>query len=130
MSALDHNATQDPELHSHGDTFGHASFKSYAIGFVASVILTAIPFWLVMTGALSPGATALAIIVSAIAQIVVHTICFLHVNTQAEGGWTLIAFVFTAVLLLILIVGSLWIMYHLNANMMPGAMPGEMSDTP
>jgi cytochrome o ubiquinol oxidase operon protein cyoD len=59
------------------------------------------------------------IVLAAIAQILVHTVCFLHVNTSSEGGWTLMAYVFTAVIVLIVISGSLWIMYHLNANMMP-----------
>jgi cytochrome o ubiquinol oxidase operon protein cyoD len=49
----------------------------------------------------------------------VHTVCFLHVNSEAEGGWTLMAYIFTAILLIITIAGSLWIMYHLNSNMMP-----------
>ena len=46
---------------------------------------------------------------------------FLHVNTRAEGGWTLLAGVFTAVMIIIVIAGSLWIMYHLHENMMPAA---------
>lgn len=107
--------------HMHGD-HSHASRKSYVIGFLLSVVLTAIPFWLVMTGAMSSQATAITIILFAVVQIVVHTVCFLHVNTRAEGGWTLMAYIFTAVIVLIVIAGSVWIMYHLNLNMMP--MPG------
>lgn len=100
---------------------GHGSRGTYLIGFLISAVLTAVPFWLVMTGALSPQLTAIAIVGCAIVQILVHTICFLHVNTRAEGGWTLMAYAFTAVMVLIVISGSLWIMYHLNANMMPVA---------
>lgn len=122
MSATDHAA--------HDDSYGHGSKKSYLIGFALSALLTAIPFWLVMSGVLTPGATAIAVIGMAVAQILVHTVCFLHVNTQSEGGWTLIAYVFTAVLLLIVIAGSVWIMYHLNTNMMPGMATGEVSTTP
>ena len=118
----------DPALHAHGDTHGHGSRRGYLIGFGLSVILTAIPFWLVMTGVLADTqATAIAIILLAFVQIVVHTLCFLHVNTRAEGGWTLMALMFTVVMVAIVISGSLWIMYHLNSNMMPmqpGQMPG------
>lgn len=128
MSASDGNL--DPVLHSHGDEHGHGSMKSYLIGFVLSVILTAIPFWLVMSGAAPPGWTAVLVIVFAVAQILVHTVCFLHVNTSGEGGWTLLSYAFTAVILIITIAGSLWIMYHLNTNMMPGMMTGEVSTTP
>jgi len=84
-------------------------------------VLTFIPFWLVMTRpGISATAIVLTVIILAVVQVLVHTISFLHVNTSGEGGWTLLAYVFTGVLLLITIAGSLWIMYHLNTNMMPG----------
>lgn len=125
------DTTIDPALHSHGDTHGHGSRRSYLVGFLLSVVLTAIPFWLVMARPVeSLGVTAALVIAFAVIQIVVHTVSFLHVNTQGEGGWTLIAYIFTAVILLITIAGSLWIMYHLNTNMMPGMMTGTVSTTP
>ena len=115
----------------HGEMEGHGSRRSYLVGFALSAVLTAIPFWLVMTGALgSTAATAIAVIIFAVLQVLVHTFCFLHVNSRAEGGWTMIAYIFTAVILLITIAGSLWIMYHLNSNMMPGMMSGQMSESP
>ena len=124
------DANLDPDLHAHGDTHGHGSKKSYLVGFALSSVLTAIPFWLVMADPLgNPGVTAAAVIVFAILQILVHTVCFLHVNSQSEGGWTLIAYIFTAVIVLITIAGSLWIMYHLNTNMMPGMMSAEASSS-
>jgi len=110
-------------VHSHGDTHDHGSRRGYVIGFLTSVVLTAIPFWLVMTGTLSSQWTAILIIAFAVVQIGVHTAAFLHVNTKAEGGWTLLAYAFTAVIVLIVIAGSLWIMYHLNTNMMPMSVP-------
>jgi cytochrome o ubiquinol oxidase operon protein cyoD len=125
MSATDANHDAQAE------GAGHGSRGSYLIGFALSAVLTAVPFWLVMSGALAnQGLTAAIIIVFAVVQILVHTVCFLHVNTQAEGGWTLIAYVFTGVIVLITILGSLWIMYHLNSNMMPGMPTGQVSDTP
>ena len=122
MSATDHAAQEE--------SYGHGTKRSYLVGFLLSVVLTAIPFWLVMAGTLSPTATAVIVIAMAVVQILVHTVCFLHVNTRAEGGWTLIAYAFTAVLLVIMIAGSVWIMYHLNTNMMPGMTTGEASYTP
>jgi cytochrome o ubiquinol oxidase operon protein cyoD len=110
---------------------GHGSKRSYLIGFALSAVLTAIPFWLVMSGPIAdPGVTAALVILFAVVQILVHTFCFLHVNTQAEGGWTMLAYIFTAVILLITIAGSLWIVYHLNTNMMPGMMETEASEMP
>ena len=124
------DANLDAELHAHGDTHGHGSYKSYLLGFALSVVLTAIPFWLVMANPIaSPGVTAAFVIVFAALQILVHTVCFLHVNSEAEGGWTLMAYIFTAILLIITIAGSLWIMYHLNSNMMSGVPAGQVANT-
>ena len=115
-----HTATPAPHLHGRGDTHGHGTRRGYLIGFALSVLLTAIPFWLVMAHPLqNTTLTALLVIACALAQIIVHVVYFLHLNTRSEGGWTLLAFVFTAVIVLITIGGSVWIMYHLNTNMMP-----------
>ncbi|MBX3478676.1 MAG: cytochrome o ubiquinol oxidase subunit IV [Brevundimonas sp.] len=97
--------------------------RDYVVGFLLSVVLTAIPFWLVMSGTLAPTMTGILVTLFAIAQIIVHTIFFLHVNTRSEGGWTLLALVFTGIMVVIVILGSLWIMYHLHGNMMPMAPP-------
>ena len=76
--------------HHHGDSHAnaHGSFSTYMLGFVLSVVLTAIPFWLVMSGALpSKQITALVIMAFAVVQIVVHMIYFLHMNAKVEQGW-------------------------------------------
>ena len=132
MSALDGNPDAAPALHGHGPGHGnahsHGSQPGYLIGFALSALLTAVPFWLVMDGVLANvQAAVLTIIALAFIQILVHTIFFLHVNTRSEGGWTLMALMFTVVMVTIVISGSLWIMYHLHSNMMPmtpGSMPG------
>lgn len=102
---------------------GHGTRRDYTIGFLLSVVLTAVPFWLVMSATLSPTVTAVLVTLFAVIQIMVHTVFFLHVDTKSEGGWTLVALVFTAIIVLIVIFGSLWIMYHLHGNMMPLAPP-------
>jgi cytochrome o ubiquinol oxidase subunit IV len=105
--------------HGHGVEIPHGSMRDYVIGFVLSVILTAIPFWLVMERPLSNGATAAAILALAAVQIVVHMIYFLHLTPKAEGGWSVTALLFTIIVVVIMLSGSIWVMYHLNANMMP-----------
>jgi cytochrome o ubiquinol oxidase operon protein cyoD len=73
-----------------------------------------------MTGVLNgKQATAFAITGFAIAQIVVHMIYFLHMSPKSEGGWSLMALIFTLILVVIALAGSVWVMYHLNVNMMP-----------
>jgi cytochrome o ubiquinol oxidase subunit IV len=105
------------------DGAAHSTFKGYMTGFVLAVLLTAIPFYLVM-GKVFASSTTTAVVVLGFAavQIVVHMIYFLHMNTRSEGGWTLLALLFTLVLVVITLSGSLWVMYHLNHNMMPAAM--------
>lgn len=106
----------------HGDTHAsHGTRGSYLTGFGLSVILTAIPFWLVMSGVIADKqTTGLVIMAFAVVQIVVHMVYFLHMNARSEGGWTMLALIFTLVLVVIALSGSLWVMYHLNTNMMPG----------
>ena len=104
----------------HSQQDAHGSFSTYLRGFVLSVVLTAVPFWLVMSGALgSKQATALVIMAFAAVQIVVHMIYFLHMNTASENGWSMMALIFTIVMVVIALSGSLWVMNHLNSNMMP-----------
>ncbi|MBT2118123.1 cytochrome o ubiquinol oxidase subunit IV [Dyella sp. LX-66] len=111
------------EHHEHDDGIGHVSLKGYMIGFVLAVLLTAVPFGLVMSGGLKdPSATAFVILGFAAVQIVVHMVYFLHMNAKSEGGWNMLALIFTAVLVLITLSGSIWVMYHLNHNMMPALM--------
>ena len=98
----------------------HITVGGYVTGFVLSVILTAIPFWLVMGKVLeSPTVTTFVILALAMVQIWVHMVFFLHMTSKAEGGWAWMSLIFTLVLLVITLAGSLWIMYHLKANTMP-----------
>ena len=123
MSSNTNPSHHSADTHGHdhgGHEAGHGTFKSYMTGFVLSVILTAIPFWLVMAKVFSdPVVTAALIMILGAIQIVVHMIYFLHMNTKSEGGWNMMALIFTIVLVVITLSGSLWVMYHLNHNMMP-----------
>ncbi|HEV7247034.1 MAG TPA: cytochrome o ubiquinol oxidase subunit IV [Shinella sp.] len=114
------DAAEAHHAHSHGHGAGHGSFKGYMTGFVLSVILTAIPFWLVMAGVLdSKLLTAVIVMGIGVVQIVVHMVYFLHMNPRSEGGWTMMALIFTLIIVGIALAGSLWVMHHLNQNMMP-----------
>jgi cytochrome o ubiquinol oxidase operon protein cyoD len=105
----------------HDDDAAHGTLKGYLTGFILSVILTAIPFWLVMDKVFQhSGMAIIAILGLGAVQIVVHMVYFLHMNARSEGGWNLLALVFTVLMVVITLAGSLWVMYHLNVNMMPG----------
>ncbi|EHM48613.1 MAG: cytochrome o ubiquinol oxidase subunit IV [Yokenella regensburgei] len=96
----------------------HGSVKTYMTGFILSIILTVIPFWMVMNGTASHGVILGTILVSAVVQILVHLVCFLHMNSKSDEGWNLTAFVFTILIIAIVVIGSIWIMWNLNYNMM------------
>jgi cytochrome o ubiquinol oxidase operon protein cyoD len=111
----------------HGAAHGqgtHGSRKSYVVGFLLAIALTIVPFGLVMSH--SSIGTPLIIAVFALLQIGVHVVYFLHVNRSEEQRWNLMALVFTAIVVCIIIGGSLWIMHNLYINMMPGMMQGSM----
>lgn len=138
MSAAGHHDPhgEDPRHvhshdHGHGDDAPHGSFKGYMTGFVLAVILTVIPFWLVMGNVFADKqATTWIILGFAVVQILVHMVYFLHMNTRSEGGWNMLALIFTVVLVVITLSGSMWVMYHMNSNMMPSMSTHDMRNMP
>jgi cytochrome o ubiquinol oxidase operon protein cyoD len=107
MSSVDHSTGSS-----------HGSITSYIVGFLLSVVITCIAFYLVAYEVMTPGARICGIVVLALFQLLVQLIFFLHLNFSSEARWNLISFVFTVVVVLILVFGSLWIMLSLNYNMM------------
>jgi len=127
MSGHDTHAHAAGHHGGHHDEGPHSTFSGYMVGFVLSIILTAIPFWLVMNQVITSRTVAVLVLGGfAVAQILVHMVCFLHMNGKIEGGWTLLSTIFTVVFVAIGIAGTLWVMFHMNANMMPG-MSHDMS---
>ena len=94
------------------------SLKSYLTGFVLALILTAIPFALVMRGTVSPAAALAGIFVAGIVQILVHLHYFLHLDTSSAARWNVLAMIFTVLIMALFVGGTLWIMYSLHYRMM------------
>ena len=94
------------------------SLKSYLTGFVLSLILTAIPFAMVMSGAWSSSAALAGIFSAGIVQILVHLYYFLHLDTSSAARWNVLAMIFTVLIMLLFVGGTLWIMSSLNYRMM------------
>ena len=100
----------------------NATFKSYLIGFLLSLILTFTAYFAVVNRAYS-GSSLIAVILGlALAQLLVQLIFFLHLLDESKPRWNLVIFLSTISTILILVIGSLWIMSHLNYNMMPSEM--------
>ena len=94
------------------------SLKSYLTGFVLSLILTAMPFALVMSGTWSPSATLAGICSAGLVQILVHLHYFLHLDTSSAARWNVLALIFTLLIMVLFVGGTLWIMFSLNYRMM------------
>ena len=115
-----HASTHEDAHGGHHSGLPHFVRKDYVVGFLLAAVLTAIPFWLVMGHPMpSPALTAMVVMGLAAVQVVVHMIYFLHMNSRSEGGWTMLALLFTVLIVGIVLIGSIWVMYHLDHNMMP-----------
>jgi len=102
----------------HDNVAGHGSLKSYIIGFILSIILTLVPYHLVVNHVLGIEHTYLAVLGFAILQFLVQVLFFLHIAEDKNAKANVMALIFTIVVLVILVFGSMWIMYNLDYNMM------------
>lgn len=101
-----------------------SSLIRYIVGFVLSVVLTLVAYVLVVMQMLSGMSLALAIMGLAAVQLVVQLVCFLHLGRGKKQRWNMAAFLFMGLVLLIIVLGSLWIMANMNYNM--GMTPEQM----
>ncbi len=112
----------------------HGTMRTLMTGFALAVILSVIPFALVMMESDMSRTWLIGIIMGLGAiQIIVHLVYFLHLKSDNEGGWTMSATILAVVIVGIVLAGSLWVMHNMNANMMPmseGNMVMDSEATP
>jgi cytochrome o ubiquinol oxidase subunit IV len=94
------------------------SLKSYITGFILALVLTVIPFGLVMSGRASRDVALWGICGAGIVQILVHLHYFLHLDTSSAARWNLMALLFTVLIMVVFVGGTVWVMYTLNCRMM------------
>jgi cytochrome o ubiquinol oxidase subunit IV len=99
------------------------SFWTYTAGLIFALLLTAASFTVAQTNLIWPPGVAAGLAVLAIAQMGVHLVLFLHIGTDSEGTNNVLALAFGVLVVALVVTGSLWIMDHLNANMLT---PSEM----
>ncbi len=97
----------------------NTSTKPQWLGYVFSLILIIASYRIAVYGHLSDGALMWALSGMAFAQSLVQLFFFFHLGLESSPKWNLISFLFTALVIAIVIGGSLWIMIHLNYNLMP-----------
>ena len=101
-----------------GESHGHWVLNSN-IGLGLSIILTVAAFWAVGEHIIYGPAIPIALITLAIAQMGVHLVFFLHVTTGPDNTNNVLALAFGVLVVFLIVAGSIWIMTHLNGNMMP-----------
>jgi cytochrome o ubiquinol oxidase operon protein cyoD len=98
---------------------GFGPIKVYLLGLLLATGLTVASFWVAGSNFVwGPGIPA-ALIALAVAQIGVHLVFFLHITSGPENANNSLALAFGVLIVVLVIAGSIWIMGHLNANMMP-----------
>jgi len=131
-SAAENSHADTREVHGYEGSHEpeHGTLKGYLTGFVLAAILTIIPFWLVMGHVIQNNmVTILIVLALGAVQIFVHIVYFLHMNSASQGGWNLMALLFTLVILVVTLAGAIWVMYNMNTYMMH-PMSEYMSATP
>jgi len=97
----------------------HGTYASYITGFILSVVLTMATYLTVVQHMLSGYALLILILGLAVVQFLVQLFFFLHLGRETKPRWKLLVLFFMIMVVLILVLGSLWIMYNLNYRMMP-----------
>lgn len=98
-----------------------SNFNQYVFGFISSLVLTSVAFLAVEHHTFNRAVTIGAIVALALIQLFIQFVFFLHLNRESKPRWNLFVFGFMALVVLILVVGSLWIMNHLQYNGMSPA---------
>lgn len=106
------------DTHKQNMEAGHITVKGYITGFVLALLLTIISFSLVMTDIVSRQVAVIGLFVAAVVQMFVHLHYFLHLDRSSTQRWNVLALAFTALLLIIFVGGTIWVLYTLNARMM------------
>lgn len=92
--------------------------QSYIAGFAFSLILTAIPYYIVVNETMSDNALLFSLMGYAVLQFCVQIYFFLHLGSESKPRWKLANLVFMLSVILFIVIGTLWIMNNLNYNMM------------
>ena len=98
---------------------------SYVIGLALALILTGVSFWVASTSVLWGPGVATGLVVLAIAQMGVHLVFFLHITSGPDNTNNVLALAFGVLIVFLVMVGTIWIMAHLAANMGP---PPELTN--
>jgi len=110
--------------HEEGDKDGasdesSARLANYIIGLGLAILLTAASFWIAKTDLIYGPGIPVALATLAVAQMGIHLVFFLHLTTAPDNTNNILALAFGLLIVGLIVFGSVWIMAHLNHNLMP-----------
>lgn len=97
----------------------HGTLKSYLYGFLISALLTGASYYLVWSQTITGQTLIISVVFLGLLQAVAQLRFFLHLGEETKPRFELIVFSFMVLVLLIIALGSLWIMHDLDDRMMP-----------
>lgn len=106
----------------HEGSTAHGSYRSNTTGFILSLLLTLASFGMVMSGNIPVSLTLAVIVTLAVLQIIAQMHFFLHLDNSHAQRWNVMVLVYTLIIIVFLVVGTLWIMYNTHIRMMPMPM--------
>lgn len=92
---------------------------SYVVGLGLALLLTGVSFWVASTSSLWGPGVAVGLVVLAIAQMGVHLVFFLHITSGPDNTNNVLALAFGVLIVFLVMIGTIWIMAHMDANMAP-----------
>jgi cytochrome o ubiquinol oxidase operon protein cyoD len=99
--------------------FRRRAVRTYLIGLGLAILMTIASFWAAQTHLIYGPGISVAIVVLAIAQMGIHLVFFLHITTAPDNTNNVLALAFGVLIVFLVMVGTIWIMAHMNANMGP-----------
>jgi cytochrome o ubiquinol oxidase operon protein cyoD len=115
----DHIVGEAPSAAAHPTL--RSELRGYIIGLVLAALLTAASFWSLDEHVIYGPGIVMALIVFGLAQVGIHLVFFLHLTTAPDNTNNALALAFGVLFVSFVFFGSIWVMYHMNHNMMPAS---------
>lgn len=113
----------------HGHQAGHGSYMAYIVGFVLSIVLTLVAYFAVVNDWMSGFGALIFVSTLAVLQLLVQLLFFLHMGQERGPQWNLMTFLYAGMVVVIVVIGSIWIMYNLDNNMMHKMTPEQIDQS-
>jgi len=101
--------------------------RSYLLGLAIAIVLTIASFYVARTHIIYGPSIPVALVALAVAQMGIHLVFFLHITTAPDNTNNVLALAFGVLIVFVLVFGTVWVMAHMNQNMMSMQAPMAMS---